>query len=200
MKLRRMYKYVFALVSFVFTGFVFLNTYEVVWNKDVIIARSVQKVVAQQVIDTAVKDFAIKAGSTDDVGDLGGITALEIPSLKIRLRAEEARSIDGQWYQRPSMAHYIGLNKNKDGVPVDYLLYAGTSWRTLPAPDRIAEGTEVHLIDNHGGTSVFTVSEKKQLSLDRSLIVSKTESRQIVLIVEDPHSGMYYGYSLVLKK
>lgn len=199
MKLRWTYKYLFALASFAFTAFVFLNTYEVVWNKDIAIARSVQKVAAQQVIDTAVKDFAVKAGNEDAV-DLGGITSVEFPSIQARLRVEEARNIEGLWYQRPSVAHYIGLNKNAEGVTVDYLLYAGKSWRAMPAPDRIAEGMEAEVADSRGGTSVFVVTEKKQLSLDRSLIVGKVEGRQIVLIIEDPRGGMYYGYSLVLKK
>jgi hypothetical protein len=200
MKLTRTYKYIFALVSFAFTALVFMNTYEVLWNKDIVVAHSIQKMAAQQVIDTAVREFATKADNGGQLSDMGGIAEIEIPALKTRVRVEESRKVDGKWYQRPSTAHYIGLNKNKDGETVDYLIYAGKSWRSIPSPGRIETGMEVRVTDSHGATQLFGVAEKKLTSLDRSLIVSRSEDRQIVLIVEDAHAGTYYGYSLVLKK
>jgi len=197
---RRFSKYLFAVISCAFTALVFLNTYEVVWNKDIVVAHSIQRMAAQSVINTAVREFAIKADSGAEIADLGGISSFDIPALQSQMHVEAARKVDGQWYQRLSTAHYIGLNKDNDGKTIDYLIYTNTSWRSLPSPDRIEEGMEVRLTDGKGGLSVFTVAEKKVLPLDRSLIVSRVEGRQVLLIIEDPHRSVYYGYSLVVKK
>lgn len=200
MKVRRTGKYVFALVSFVFTALVFMNTYEVLWNKDIVVAHSIQRMAAQQVIDTSVREFATKADNGAEITDLGGITELEFPALEARLKVEESRKVNGSWYQRLSTGHYVGLNKNNEGKTVDYLIYASKSWRSLPDPGRIDAGMEVKVTDAHGTTQLFAVAEKKLSSLDRSLIVSRDEDRQILLVVEDGRAGTYYGYSLVLKK
>jgi hypothetical protein len=199
MKLRLL-KYIFALVSCAFTAVVFLNTYEVVWNKDIAVAHSIQRMAAQGVIDTAVREFAVKADSGIETADLGGISSVEIPALETEVHVEESRKVNGQWYRRLSSAHYVGLNKNADGTVVDYLLYTDKSWRSLPSPERIEEGMEVKINDTKGASSLFTVAEKKVLSLDRSLIVSRVEDRQILFVIEDANAGVYYGYSLVLKK
>jgi hypothetical protein len=201
MRLTRMATYMFAVVSCAFTAVVFLNTYEVVWNKDIVVAHSIQRVAAQSVIDTAVREFAAKADNgTDDVADLGGISGFEIPALAAQVHVEESRKVNGQWYERLSSAHYIGLNKNADGVVVDYLLYASKSWRSLPSPERIEQGMEIKVTGAKGATSVFVVAEKSVLPLDRSLIVGRAEGRQLLLVVDDARAGVYYGYSLVLKK
>jgi len=198
--MQRSYKYIFAFVSFAFTALVFMNTYEVLWNKDIVVAHSIQRMSSQKVIDTAVREFSAKADTGEQLSDMGGISDIEIEALKTRVKVEEARKVNGQWYQRLSTAHYIGLNKDKEGKTVDYLLYASKSWRSLPSPDRIDVGMEVKVTDAHGGMQLYAVAEKKVTSLNRSLIVSKSEDRQIVMIIEDPHAGTYYGYSLVLKK
>lgn len=187
-------------ITFIFTAFVFANTYEVVFNRDIAFATSVEKSANQTVIDAAVKDFETRLSSNaaDTAVAFDQIDRIEIPALKAQLTTEEARRINNAWYARPSTAHYIGLNKNKYGVTVDYLLYAVKSWRTLPAPERIEQGMDV-VVYYQGASSVLQIAEKKVLPLDRSLLVSKSENRQILLIVEDPDAGVYYGYSLEAK-
>jgi hypothetical protein len=195
-------KYLFALVSCAFTALVFLNTYEVVWNKDIVIAHSIQRMAAQSIINTVVTDFAVKGNADADsqVADLGGINGFTIPALQVQMHVEAARKVDGLWYQRLSAAHYIGLNKDAGGKTIDYLIYTNTSWRSFPSPQRVEPGMEVQIIDAKGDMSAFTVAEKKVLPLDRSLIVSRVEGRQVILIIEDTPAHVYYGYSLVLQK
>ncbi len=151
-------------------------------------------------IDAAVKDFEsrLSSNTTDTAAAFNQIDRIEIPALIAQITVEEARRIDNAWYARPSSAHYIGLNKNKYGVTVDYLLYAIKSWRTLPAPERIEQGMDV-VVYYSGASSVLQVTEKKVLPLDRSLLVSKSENRQILLVIEDTDAGVYYGFSLEAK-
>lgn len=194
-------KVLFAVITFGFTAFVFMNTYEVVFNRDIAFAQSVKEVAAQQVINSAVHDFASKSQSEDAESNpaLENIDRIDIPALDIQVKIEESRKINNEWYARPSIAHYVGLNKNQFGVTVDYLLYTSKSWRTIPHPDQIEKGMEVRLSYGNGARSLFTVAEKKVLPFSDSLLVSKSEGRQILLIVEDGRNNVYYGYSLVLE-
>jgi hypothetical protein len=194
-------KIAFASVTFVFTAFVFANTYEVVFNRDIAFADSIQKVTDQQVINDAISDFATKptADTSARNASLEHMDHFEIPALKMHVKIEESRKVHGLWYERPSTAHDIGLNKDQYNTTVDYLLYTSKSWRTIPHPEQIEQGMEVRLYYGHGDVSSFTVAEKKVLTFDHSLLVSKSADRQLLLVVEDPGSGVYYGYSLVLR-
>lgn len=192
-------KLAFAGVTFLFTAFVFVNTYEVVFNRDVTFAQSVTKVPGQQVINSAVRDFATKISSEEPevTTALDDLEQLEIPALQMQVKIEEARKVDGVWHQRPSVAHAVGLNKDQYGTTVDYLLYANKSWRTIPNPNQIEKGMEVQIHHSGGATSSFEVTEKKILPFTNSLLVSKSENRQILLVIEDASSSIYYGFSLV---
>jgi hypothetical protein len=194
-------KVVFGLVTLAFTGFVFANTYEVVFNRDIPVAQSITRVATQDAIDGAVEDFKTKISSDNAVttAPIENFDHIEIPALDIQLKLEESRKVKGEWYERPSTGHYIGLNKDAAGVTVDYLIYASKSWRTIPSPALIEKGAEVLIYHGSGGRSSFTVAEKKVLPLDHSLLVSKSENRQILLIIEDTSNNLYYGYSLVME-
>jgi len=195
-------KLIFALLTFFFTLFVFLNTYEVVFNKDIIFADSIRKVAAQVTINSAIKDFATK-NLTDEINasaSLDTMDHLEVPALNVRLHIEESRKIDGQWYERPGTMHYVGLNKNQHDATIDYLLYGTQSWRTVTEPNRLEKGMAVDVYDGSNAASSFVITDKKTLPIGQSLLVNKSEVRQIVLVIENPKENIYYGFSLELKK
>lgn len=195
-------KLLFGIFSALFTGYIFLNTYEVVANKDIPIAQSIRRFVAQDVINKEIREFSIKQDSRNlnNNARFEEPDYLEIPALGIRVHLEEARKIGDFWYQRPSLAHYIGLNKDDFGNTIDYLIYTDKSWRTIPYADEMEEGMQVRLFTRSGLGITFEIGERQILSLDRSLIVNKTENRQVILIVEDPDADKYYGYSLIVKR
>ena len=198
MSKRLLAKWSFAAVTFLFTAFVFVNTYEVVFNRDVAFAQSIRKMSAQSAMASTVSNFQTKLESDSQAGmaPLEHIDSLEVPALEMQVTIEESRRIGNDWYQRPSAAHYVGLNKDRSGVSIDYLIYTSKSWRTISNPAQIEQGMEVKIAHDNG-TALFTVAEKKVLSLDHSLLVGKTEDRQVLLLVEDPENNLYYGYSLV---
>jgi hypothetical protein len=97
--------------------------------------------------------------------------------------------------------HRIGLNKNQHGATIDYVLYGTASWRSITDPDRIEKGVTANVVYNGGSSSLgFTVTDKKVLPIGQSLIVDKSESRQLLLIIEKPDEHVFYGYSMELEK
>lgn len=188
-------------LSLGFTAFVFMNTYEVVFNKDIVIADSVRKVVAQNQIDAIIDQFDIKPveGRSSNNAEYSKLQYIQIPALASNLYLEERRIIDGAWYARPNLGHVVGLNKDDHNVVVDYLIYAVSSWQTLPAPNQIEVGMDVKLFHDGRQLAMFKVAEKKVLPFHSTFVAGKAENRQIVLLIEDPDKGVYYGFSLVLK-
>jgi len=124
---------------------------------------------------------------------------LQFPALNSSLYLEERRVINGYWYVRPNLAHYIGLDKDSHGVTLDYLMYADSSWRTIAAPNQIEIGMDVNLYHDDHELAVYRVAEKQVLPVQDVFIASKTQARQIILIIEDTQHAVYYGFSLVEK-
>lgn len=194
-------KFSLVILTLAFTGFTFLNTYEVVFNQDIAFANSLRNFEAQHQLRTITEQFDLKpeAGRENSNAPYNKLQYIQIPSLASNLYLEEERVIDGDWYQRPSLAHYIGLNKDAQGITVDYLIYTDTSWQTIPNPNQIEPGMDVKLFHDGFAMSLFRVAEKKVLPFETAFVASKSDSRQIILIIEDADKDVYYAYSLVLK-
>lgn len=197
----RFSKFLLVFISLGLTAFVFMNTYEVVFNKDIAIAHSVRQYAAQDQIDAIIKQFDLKpeAGREQHNAPYSGLRNIQIVALGANLYLEEKRVINGLWYQRPNLGHIIGLNKDNNDIVVDYLIYTNSSWQTIPFPDQIEPGMDVKLFHDGHAVSMFKVAEKKVLPLHTTFVASKSEKRQIILMIEDPKNNQYYAYSLVLK-
>lgn len=198
---QRFAKLLLAGASLCFTTFVFMNTYEVVFNKDIVIADSVRKVAAQEQIDAIIDQFDIRPveGRRNNNAEYVKLQYIQIPALESNLYLEEKRVINGLWYARPNLGHVVGLNKDDRNITVDYLIYAISSWQTLPAPNQIEVGMDVNLFHDGRQMATFKVAEKKVLSFRSTFVAEKAKNRQVILLIEDPGNGVYYGFSLVQK-
>lgn len=187
--------------SLSFTAFVFMNTYEVVFNKDIILANSVSKFRAQDEVNATIQQFDIKPEANPQVynATYGKLQYLQFPALSSNLYLEEKRVINGLWYVRPNLGQYVGLDKDSHGVIADYLIYTDSSWRTLPAPNQIEVGMDVNLYHDGHQLAAYKVAEKQVMPMQSIYVAGKSANRQIVLIIEDPKNNVYYGFSLVEK-
>lgn len=201
MKRQMIVKAVLVFASLAFTMLVFMNTYEVVFNKDIPLANSVSKFVAQDEIQAIIGQFDIKPeqNQLETNAEYLHLQYLQIPAISSNLYLEEKRVINGYWYVRPSLGHYIGLDKDSHGVTLDYLIYADSGWRTLPDPNQIEVGMDVNLFHDDNKWAGYKVTEKQVLPFHAIFIPSKAQQRQIVLLIDDSAHGVYYGYSLVEK-
>lgn len=190
-----------AVLTLLATTYVYLNTYEVVFNQDIPLANSIKPFKAQDQINNVISQFDLKpeAGREKSNSPYQKLQYIQIPALASNLYLEEKRTINGRWYQRPSMGHYIGLNKDNNGTTVDYLIYTNASWQTIRNPGQIEPGMDVKLFHDGFALSIFRVEEKKVLPDYTAFVASKSENRQVILLIEDESQSIYYAFSLVLK-
>lgn len=201
MSRHRLAKLLLAAVSLAATAFVFMNTYEVVFNKDIVLANSVHPYGEQTEIKAIIDQFNIKPDQDQQISNASyqKLQYLRFPALSSNLYLEGKRVINGLWYARPNLAHYVELDKDVHGVTVDYLVYADANWRTLPDPNDIEQGMEVDLLHDGHKLAAYKVAEKRVLPQHAVFIPGKADKRQLVLILEDAGHGVYYGFSLVEK-
>lgn len=199
MKFLQPQKLIFGLASFTFTLFIFANAFEVLANQDIPLGMSLNQMEIQEPINKIVSEYKIKQGNKDiDINlDIGIIDLIEIEELDIKSIVEEARNINDIWYQRPSMAQYIELNYDKFNNPVDYLIYLKKSWRTIPHTSNIEIGNTVNISTKKGQSISYSVESIKILNYNDIFVASKSDKRQIILLIEDTNNSIYYGYSLV---
>lgn len=195
-------KLFFFTLTFVFTGYISLNTWEIMANTDLPIANSVEKSNLNSVINYLTTDFGTKLDTRyiDSNSKLGELAYLEIPSLKTRLYFEEARKLCDHWYIRPTFGGYIGLNTDSRGNTIDYLVFAKKTWSLIPYTDELELGTAVILYTKRGYKVNFEISEKHIKKYDEKIVIAKSDKRQLVLLIDDPDNRLYYGYSLVLER
>lgn len=194
-------KLLLACISLAFTTFVFLNTYEVVFNQDIALASSLRKFEAEVPVKAIIRDFDIKPEENNESSNAPYVKlqSIQVPALSSTLYLEEKRVIHNELYQRPSLGHFIGLNKDNNGATVDYLIYTNESWLTIPNADQIEPGMDVRLIHDGFAQAMFSVKDKKFLPDSSTFVPSKSEKRQIILIIESKDKGRYYAYSLEQK-
>jgi hypothetical protein len=185
------------------TIFIIASTYEVSANTDIPYVQSISPISAQDAVNKIVK-YSQEAG-LKDFGNkryvsLGTLDYIFFPAQRIRVFAGKDRKIpetsEGKWYMKPNNAHYIVLNRDKNGVEGDYLFYTNQSWRTIPNADLINLGDKVQLANTRGDTYVFTVSDRQVLTNSDSYISTQSNDRQLILVVDYPEQNAYFAFTL----
>jgi hypothetical protein len=192
----------FFITTFVFTGYIILNTWEILTNTDLPIARAVEKSNLNPVINYLTSDFGTKLDTRyiDSNAKLDELAYLDIPALKTRLYLEEARKINDDWYIRPTLGGYIGLNTDTRGNTIDYLVFTKKSWSLIPYTDELELGTAATMYTRKGYKTNFEISEKHIKQYDEKNVIAKSDKRQLVLLIDDADNRLYYVYSLVLER
>jgi hypothetical protein len=196
-------KFSILVFSLGLTLFILASTFEVAANTDIPYVQSLSPITAQDAVNKIVK-YNQEAGDKDFANkrytSLGTLDYLYFPSQRVRVFTGKSRKIpetnDGKWYMKPNNAHYIVLNKDKNGLEGDYLFYTNQSWRTIPNTDMISLGDKVQLANTKGDLYQFVVSDRQVLANSDSYISTQTNERQLILIVDYPEQNAYFAFTL----
>ena len=199
--MKRLPQITLAIISLGFAAFVLLNTYEIVFNKDIAFVSALNKYSAGDQVQATMGQFDVKpdAGRALSNAAYVRLERLQLPAIDTALNLEDKRYINDTWYSRQSFGHVVPLNQDDKGTTIDYLVYCTRGWQSLPEPNQIEPGMEVVLLHDGGKEATFIVEEKAFLASDKTFTAGKTEERQLILIVSDAEHNGFYGFSMVLK-
>jgi hypothetical protein len=185
------------------TIFILASTYEVAANNDIPYIQSIAPISAQDAVNKIVR-YNQESGDKDFGNkryvSLGALDYLYFPSQRIRVFTGKDRKIpetnEGKWYMKPNNAHYIILNKDKNGIEGDYLFYTNQSWRTIPNADLISLGDKVQLANVKGDTYQFVVSDRQILANSEPYIPTQSNDRQLIFVVDYPEQNAYFAFTM----
>lgn len=196
-------KFSILIFSLGLTFFILASTYEVTANKDLPYVHSITPISAQDAVNKIVtynQEAGLKDFGNKRYVSLGMLDYIYFPAQRVRVFAGKDRKIpetsEGKWYMKPNNAHYVILNRDKNGVEGDYLFYTNQSWRTIPNADLISLGDKVQLANTRGDLYQFVVSDRQILTNSDSYIATQTNDRQLILIVDYPEQNAYFAFTI----
>jgi hypothetical protein len=174
-------------ISFLLLAWIGINASELVLSRDIPLVAVIQPMNHQEAMISVIDDFARLGTKTTALGDTNfNIPAnLFIKGLGYKMEVTNERIIDGNYYTRTSKTQYIILNKDKDGRMGDVLIYAKSSWRTIPKSDKVTPGTIIELQTVNSITNSYTVKELKTLKSSDRYVATGSSARQVILFLDN---------------
>lgn len=186
-----------GLCTALLTLLILASTVEVLYNVDLPVVRALEPIESGVTIDKLLRSYSTSETKRYVVktGALGDLDYLTIPALGTRVFIARERKIDEQWYLRPNNIHSIPLNYDEFDNPGDYLFYTKKGFNSIPEPANLEIGDEIQITNTRGKTTAFAVEDKQVLPQGEPYIASDTGLRQIILLVEDRQSDVYYIFT-----
>lgn len=176
------------------TVFVFLNSFEVLFNKDISFIHALDTLHAQKMINDIVGEVNgnLFQLTSEKLGNFGSPQTLKIPSINSKLNLVKAIHVDGNWLYRANNGHYIVTSASKNGNVGDVVIYANTSWRTILAPGDIKIGDNLFLDTDSGWRYMFRITNKSTLHFDDAYVKREMPVNSLTLLVEDERNNVVY--------
>jgi len=170
------------------TGFVFLNSFEVLLNRDIPFIHAIDRIHSGETMRSIVGDDTrdvLDKKSQEAVGNFGLPKTLKIPTLGSRLPLMDAIFVDGQWLSRSNSGHYLITSAGKNGNIGNVVVYTRVGWRTISAPENIKIGDNIFLDTDTDWRYMFRVDNKSALQFGQPFVKSETSFGSLIFLVED---------------
>lgn len=189
----------FLLGCFSITVFIFLSSYETLFNKDVKYIYSIELVNIDNIVNALVtdkgSDFPAISVQPEFAGKYGIPSLIKMPNLDKKIQLTSAIK-DGQhqWLARSNSGHYFFTSSNKDGKSGDMVIYIRKGWRTLEEAQDMNVGDNIFVDTLDEWRYVFRISETAILANDQVYISTQTKEPSLVIIVNDEKNSINYVF------
>lgn len=189
-------KIIIGILTAFFTALIFLNTFEVVFNRDIPFVQAIKPLETQGAVNEILSFYSVSGTKEYDVktGALGELDFAYFPSIDSQVYIARERQIKDKWYYRPNNIHYIPLNYDALGDIGDYIFYTSKSWRAIGLPQDLEIGDEMRVTNTRSKTVSFEIVDMQILPQDTPFVPDDSGLRQIILMVDDPQNDVYYIY------
>jgi len=180
-------RFIIYLVVFLFTVYIYLNTYELVFLKDI---EFIPAITSFSYLNSGLgQGFIIPNQSLNfaggEMGDYGELSYLRIPSFNKKIGLLKGVKAFGNFIIFTNHAHYL-VQFYPDGTRVrTLLLYINKSWRTLDHPERISRGTNLLIDTKRGWTYLFKVEDVQLLTFSQKYVFPLREKPSLIILIQD---------------
>ncbi|MDD5083654.1 MAG: hypothetical protein PHT88_01785 [Candidatus Moranbacteria bacterium] len=186
-----------AIIGLIFaslTVFVFANSIEVLFNKDIPHIHALDKLSSKTTLDSIVggPNEGVRDIDAGKVGNFGKPKMLKIPSMSSKLNLIESIVVGDDWLYRANNGHYIIVSDGKNGNIGDVVIYANASWRTFPTPEHLKIGDNLFLDTDTGWRYMFRITNRSVVHPDDPYVKGDSAANSLILIMEDKDTGLTY--------
>lgn len=182
---------------FLITVFIFLSSYETLFNKDIKYIYSIEPVNIGNIINTLTSDkgndFPVISVQPDFVGKYGIPSMIKMPNLDKKIQLTGAIRYEKQkWLAKSNSGHYLFTSANKDGKSGDMVIYIRKSWRTLEEVDNISARDNIFIDTLDEWRYVFRINETAILADEKVYIATQTKDPSLIIIINDEKNNINY--------
>lgn len=193
---------VLGLFFFGITGFVFLNSFEIVFNRDISLVGALERFESKETIESVLKKNSNEAILSNYeknwIGDFGIPKTLKIPVFSSRLPLSGALLSSGEWLVRSGSGHFLIAGPGRSGNVGDVVVYSRSGWRTISSPERLSLGDNIFLETDADWRYMFRVVNKGSLYPNQPFVKSDNDMGSLVFLVEDEPRGVVFVFECVL--
>lgn len=193
----RLFGFLFTLsilsTCIVFTGYVYANSYEVLFNKDLTYSSAIEEFHAVNLLQgIRLESRGVEINlSGNVVGDYGKPEVINFSSLNKRISMIPAIVTDSQWMTRSNNGHFfVTYKENKDLESI--VVYMRKSWRTIETPENLAVGQNIFIDTNKDWRYMFRIEDVVALDMESKYVISDKDVTQLVVLIEAPEESLVY--------
>jgi len=182
-----LFKTIFAFSTLAFTGFIFANSYETLFEYDLPYSKAIETTQSYKLIypnNFTVENLEPNL-SGNSIGNYGKPVSINIPNINRRIELIPADIKNEKWLTRPNSAHFAYSLKSDGKIDI-FLVYIRNSWRALgPNYQNIGPNNNIFIDTNREWRYMFRIDEVVQNNLDSQYITSEDIAPQLILIIEN---------------
>lgn len=175
-------------ISAVITLYLFLNSYEVMFNTDIPHVKALAPVSDQQIIDQLAQNQAVDVDTIKQVHN-PRVLRIKNPSAKLELLPAIQQST--QRLMRTNKGHYIVLQEHPESGIGNTVIYLAKGWRTIPHPELIQENSRLFLETDHY-VNMYKVIEVSRNPFGEYYLVDPLEKPYLLLVIQDQPQQVNY--------
>lgn len=183
---------VYTLPAFLLTAFIALNSYEVIFQKDLKYINAVQTFSSSKLIDDLSEAtnsaFSARQKTTQIVHNP---QALKFPSIKQRIEIIPAQKVNNQWVEMGNKGHYISLGENSESGIGNTIIYLKRDWRTILEPNDLKENNKFYLETSKYINSYKVIGFNVKAQND-NYVLNPLPRSYVLLVIEDPKNNVNY--------
>lgn len=183
-----------SLFSIALTAFVFLNSFELIFNQDIAYVDSVNKTNLSPQLDYIVKQSVDHSYyyTSNNFLKTKKLEYIEIPIIKRKLEVSRALNKDEDWYVKGNKSNYfLTVNSNRSE---NLIIYAEKSWRTIPDTKALKVGDLIYMTTDDNWNYVFRIESINSLKSSERFVLQSSSEIGLSILLDDSTKD---GYSLI---
>jgi hypothetical protein len=180
------------LFSLLLTVFLFTNSYEIAFNKDLPHIKAVEPVAINNIV-TPSPNRLKQSHAASYEGGYGTPLVLKVPFDKLRIPVVPAiLSDDTQWLARSNSAHYYIATPSKNNNLGTTVFYLRQSWRTIVEPAKIQKGDNLFVDTNRDWRYMYRVTDSFTSTSNDPYIIEDSRVSKLIIVVSDPNTNQQH--------